>query len=80
MIPREVVESGTYKAQARLVESNPQSLDEKLAGVLFAIARTPESFPRVGNTRLYAARYIGDPSMLLWFTFNDRQVTLLGIH
>ena len=61
------------------IDPSRRWLDERLSDVIFLIARAPEEFPKERRTNLYAATSEGRPRFIVWFTFDDKRVYLLGI-
>ena len=78
-IPREVVEGPDYEGLVKATGLSQAELDRRLEGLLFAIARIPERFPKVPAAPISVARHDATPPLLLFFTFTDTTVTLLGI-
>ena len=80
---RDILYERTFEYTAGLLHLDTQTLDEKLMGLVFDIARIPELFPAVfTNNRgelLHAAVYEGEPPMVVWFTFDANSVRLLFI-
>ena len=63
---------------AQLLRLDTQTLDEKLEGLIFNVARIPELFPAVYTNDegdlLHAAVYEGQPPLVVWFTFDANTV------
>ena len=80
---RDVFAERTFEFTAGLLDLDTQTLDEKLEGLVFDIARIAELFPEMfTNNRgelLHAAVYAGEPSLIVWFTFDANLVRLLFI-
>lgn len=79
VIPRTIIETDLYKAEAAALGISTRELDEKLKDLFFVIARIPEVFPPVGNTSLRVAHYTGNPPLRVYFTSTPTAVTLLSI-
>jgi len=79
LIPREIIETPLYQAEASQLGFGAKELDEKLKDLLFVIARVPEEFPTVGATGLRVAHYTQNPSLRLYFTSTPTHITLLSI-
>ena len=79
-VVREIVHLRSFEFTAQRLGFDTQTLDEKLEGLLFVLARLPEVFPAVAENDegelLYAARYRGTPPLLVWFTFDADAVRL----
>lgn len=56
------------------------TLDERLEGLIFNIARIPELYPALYTNDegefLHAAVYAGEPPLVVWFTFDANTVRL----
>ena len=79
-VVRDVVYLRSFEFMVQQHGIDTRTIDEKLEGLLFVIARLPELFPAMavndeGQT-LHAARYRGIPPMLVWFTFDSNTVRL----
>ena len=65
---------------AQLLRIDTETLDEKLEGLIFNIARIPELFPAMFRNDegelLHAAVYGGQPPLVVWFTFDANAVHL----
>ncbi len=65
---------------AQLLHIDTETLDEKLEGLIFNIARIPELFPAMfrndAGELLHAAVYGGQPPLVVWFTFDANAVHL----
>lgn len=80
--PRRIIESATFVSHATQLIPDPKLRDELLEGVLFVMARVPEEFQRIGNTRLHVARLTGPAGILrlrIWFVYDDDTVELMGM-
>lgn len=79
-VVREIVHLRSFEFSVQRLGFDTQTLDEKLEGLLFVIARLPEAFPAVAENDegelLYAARYRGAPPLLVWFTFDANEIRL----
>ena len=77
---RDLRHQPSYEFSALLIEPDIESLDDLLLGVTFAIARIPEEFPVVSRDfqgqELRAARYTGNPPLIVWFTYDDEVADL----
>ena len=64
----------------QLLRIDSETLDEKLEGLIFNIARIPELFPAMFRNDegelLHAAVYGGQPPLVVWFTFDANAVHL----
>ena len=64
----------------QLLRVDTETLDEKLEGLIFNIARIPELFPAMytndAGELLHAAVYDGQPALVVWFTFDANTVRL----
>lgn len=79
-VVRDVVYLRTFEFMVQQHGFDTRTIDEKLEGLLFIIARLPELFPAMARNDegqiLHAARYRGNPAMLVWFTFDSNTVHL----
>ena len=79
-VVREVIHQRSFEFTAQRLGFDTRALDEKLEGLIFVVARLPELFPAVAENNdgefLYAARYRGNPPLLVWFTFDPNTVSL----
>ena len=77
---RDVFYERTFEFMAQLLRFDTQTLDEKLEGLIFDIARIPELFPAMFTNDqgelLHAAVYDGEPPLVVWFTFDANSVHL----
>ena len=77
---RDLRHQPTFELSAQALGLDVPSLDAKLEGVTFTIARIPEIFPVLAHNaegeELCAARYTGDPPLIVWFTYDDTVVQL----
>lgn len=69
-----------FELSAESIGLDIQTLDDKLDGLTFAIARIPEFFPPAGQDpnrgTLYTARYLGDPPLIIWFSYDADRVDM----
>ena len=80
--PRRIIKTVEWIRHASDIDPDGRFLAENLEGFLFIVVRTPQEFPRVRIRRgseLYYARIDLEPPVRVWFTFDDRSVTLLDI-
>ena len=79
-VPRDLRHQPTFELSAQAIGLDVATLDAKLEGVTFAIARIPELFPVLAHNNqgqeLCAARYTGEPPLIVWFTYDDTVVQL----
>lgn len=77
---RDLRHQPTFELSAQALGLDIGSLDDKIQGVTFTIARIPEIFPVLAQNpegmELCAARYTGDPPLIIWFTYDDTTVQL----
>ena len=77
---RDLHHQPTFELSAQALGLDVVSLDAKLEGVTFTIARIPEMFPVLARNsdgeELCAARYTGDPPLIIWFTYDETVVQL----
>lgn len=80
-VPRRIVKTVGWIRHASNIDPDEQRLSQDLEGFLFIVARAPQEFPRVrrADAELYCARIELEPPVRVWFTFDDRSVTLLDI-
>ena len=76
---RMIVESASWNESIAAMPLLRRELDELLAGVMFAVARTPEAFQFDPDSSLCLARFSGSPAMNIWFTYSADYVTLLYV-
>ena len=80
---RDVIAERTFEFTSGLLDLDTQTLDERLEGLIFDIARIPELFPAMfTNNRgelLHAAVYAGQPPLVVWFLFDANSVRLLFV-
>ena len=77
---RDLRHQPTFELSAHVLGLDVPTLDTKLQGVTYTIARIPELFPVMAHNpngeELCAARYTGDPPLIIWFTYDDMVVQL----
>lgn len=77
---RDLRHQATFELSAQAIGLDVASLDERLRGVMFSIARIPEMFPVMAHNsdgqELCAARYTGEMPLIVWFTYDDMVVQL----
>jgi hypothetical protein len=80
---RQIIEEDQFQEEKIRISRSIKRLDEILLGVLWVMARKPDSFERVGNLGLYLAKTDAVPpsipALYIWFWFNDEEVHLLSI-
>jgi hypothetical protein len=79
---REVVEQPRFRDEKKKLKPSAKRLDEVLDGVIWTLARSPESYANIPGTKLYLAKTEsadGVTGLFIWFTFNDNQVFLESI-
>lgn len=77
---RDVIESDDFRAQCAEVQGDVQRLDEQLDGVIWAVARQPETFTKVvGNVYVVETFGIGvgDQYVFILFTIDDDKTCTL---
>ena len=77
---RDLHHQPTFELSAQAIGLDVETLDDRLWGVTFTIARIPELFPvmasNVMGEELCAARYTGNPPLIVWFTYDETTVQL----
>lgn len=77
---RDLRHQPTFELSAQAIGLDVTTLDAKLLGVTFDIVRIPELFPVLAHNsegqQLCAARYTGQPPLMVWFTYDDTVVQL----
>jgi len=79
--PRTIIEGPLYSKQKVIVQPDARRLDEVLEATTWALARAPEQFAVVPNTKLHrlVCRPPNHVAIRIWYTYNDNTVTLLSI-
>ena len=77
---RDLRHQPTFELSAQVLGLDVPTLDTKLQGVTYAIARIPELFQVMAynsiGEELCVAHYTGDPPLIIWFTYDDMVVQL----
>lgn len=79
---RGIIWSDQFETSKNAVADDARRFDEMLFGVDMGVARRPETFACVRGTRLHRVllrQGIEPPSLRVWFTFDDSNVTLLYV-
>jgi hypothetical protein len=81
---RTLVESEDYARQKALIEPDVRRLDEVLGSTTFKLCQRPSDRRRLvrGTARLYVIPtdpFPGAPALLIAYTFDEHEVTLLWI-
>lgn len=75
-------EEESYKDAKSHLRHPARRLDEILCGVMWVLARKPDSFPKIPGLDLYVAKtdpFSDNPVFHIWFTFDPNIVSLLLI-
>jgi len=78
----DIKEAELFAAQSAQIEPNVQRMDEIMESVFWGLGQDPGQFSNVQDTRLWVVKtdpFPGAPRLRIWYTFDDRQVTLLSI-
>ena len=77
---RSLVYQASFEPSVVSIGLDLQTIDELLEGLTFTIARIPEFYPIVGEDperwTLSTARYIGNPPLIVWFSYDADHVDL----
>ena len=80
---RGIVESPQFREEADAICPSTKRLDSVLFAVTWALSRHPEHFEKVPGTktlhRVLTDPFPDMPSLRIWYTFSDKEVTLLSI-
>ncbi|MFN0145964.1 MAG: hypothetical protein ACKVT1_05595 [Dehalococcoidia bacterium] len=76
-----ISESALFEAQRDEINPDVRRMDEVLDGLMWALGHGADVFPVVTGTlrRARTDPYPGAPALRLWFTIDEREVTLLSI-
>jgi hypothetical protein len=78
----EIREEEAYRESKNKLRHSTKRLDEVLFGVMWVLARRPDSFPKIPGLQLYVAktdRFSTNPALYIWYTFDSKTVSLLLI-
>jgi hypothetical protein len=79
---REVIERRQFQQEKGKLKHSEKRLDEMLDGIIWTLARLPESYPQIPGTDLYLAKSDAVPGvagLYIWFRYNENQVFLESI-
>ena len=78
--PYQIIESDEFKQQFELLVPHPQLRDDILLAFHSELPVDPEKFEIVPSTNLRAATVVCNPPLTLYFTVQERVITLVEIH
>lgn len=79
---RTIRESREFAQQKKQIQPDARRLDDQLCSLTWVLSRKPETFFKVGRTKLYCAKtdpWPDAPRLRLYYTFDDDSVDLLWI-
>jgi len=80
---RGIVESPQFHEEANAICADVKRMDSALFAVTWALSRHPEHFEKVPGTknlcRVLTDPFPDMPSLRIWYTFGEKEVTLLSI-